>query len=355
MLQLQDYGRAEHGLSAYYVQVQSGILVSWSTRFGDHVTNGCSYTCGARWRTCACTEEDQAQREVEIAERLARYNAVVQAEEAEVREAIAAVERAERQVAAEREAEEREIEEARQAEEEEEFLRREDERVEGINQHFTQLRADLERVILQQKQAIASRHEKELPKLEQMEEDLLDINISRKRDRQATLERASIAAINDEKIKELRRQHRAILLATLQRHTDDQDAVFLQPIRGPETQRGLITSHVLDTLMAAQDAERRTLESQHERELRKWRHRGALALQEFDSIMMEERLRFGKIHAARMYDVRRALTQARRQIHADWKWLETLEKVRAVMINEDQNRLVRSGADAPVTEVQANG
>ena len=279
---------------------------------------------------------------------------MVQAEEAEVREAIAAVERAERQVAAEREAEEREIKEARQAEEEEELLRREDERVESINQYFTQLRAILERVVLQQKQAIVSRHEKELPKLEQMEEDLLDVNISRKRDRQATLERASIAATNDEKINELRRQHRVVLLQTLKRHTRDQDAVFLQPIRGLETQRGLITSRVLDRLMVAQEAERSTLEAQHERELSKWRHRGALALQEFDSIMLEERLRFGKIHAARMDEVRRALTEARREIHADWKWLEILEKVRVAMIDEDQSRMIRSGADAPVADLQAD-
>lgn len=268
-----------------------------------------------------------------------------------MREAIAEVERAERQVAAEREAEERELEEARQAEEEEEFQRREDERLEGINRYFMQLRAVLERVLLQQKQAIASRHEQELPKLERMEEDLLDLNISRRRDRQATLERASIAAVNDEKITELRRQHRAILLTTLKRHTDDQDAVFLQPIRGPEIQRGRITSRVLDILMAAQDAERRTLEAQQERELRKWRRRGALALQEFDSIMMEEKLRFGKIQATRMDEVRRALTQARQQSHADWKWLETLEKVRIIMIEEDQTRMIRLGADAPVLEL----
>lgn len=285
---------------------------------------------------------------MEIAERLARFNAEVQAEEAEVREAIAAVERAERQVAAEREAEERKNEEARQTEELEELTRMEYARVEGINDYFEHLRAMLENVILQQKEAITSRHEAEIPKLEKMETDLTDVNVSKERTRQVTLERASILAGNDEKIRDLRRQHRADLMQTLKRHRDDQDAVFLQPIRGPETQRGFITEGVLELLLEAQECERKTLQAQQEREVAKWCARGTRALEEFDAIMREEQARFAKVHAARMEGIRRSLTTARNGADADWKWFHRLVHAREVMIDEDERRMIMSGSDAPV-------
>lgn len=265
-----------------------------------------------------------------------------------MREAIAAVERAERQVAAEREAEERRNEEARQAEELEELTRMEYTRVEGIHGYFEHMRVTLERVVRHQKQAITTRHQSEIPKLEKMEFDLTDVNVSKERTRQVTLERASIVASNDEKIVELRRQHRTDLVRTLKRHRDDQDAVFLQPIRGPETQRGFITEGVLETLLEAQEIERKTMQAQQEREIAKWRGRGARALNEFDAIMREEQARFAKVHAGRMERIRHSLTTARKGADADWKWFDRLAQARDVMIDEDERRMVMSGSDAPV-------
>lgn len=313
-----------------------------------------SYTCGARWRTCACTEADQARREAEIAERLARFNAEVQAEEAEVREAIAAVERAERQVAAEREAEEQRNEEVRQAEELEEVTRMEEARVEGINDYFEQLRATLEKVVAQQKAAITTRHESEIPRLEKLEADLMNVNVSKERTRQVALERASIVASNEGKIVGLRRQHRIDLMHTLKRHRDDQDTVFLQPIRGPETQRGFITAGVLELLLEAQELERKTLQAQQEREIAKWRARGVRALEEFDAIMREEQARFAKVHAARMEGIRSSLTMARNGARADWKWFDRLVQARHVMIDEDERHMIVSGSDAPVLPARLN-
>lgn len=278
----------------------------------------------------------------------------MQAEEAEVREAIAAVERAERQVAAEREAEERENEEARQAEELEELTRMEYTRVEGVNNYFELLRATLERVVQQQKQAIMTRHESEIPKLEKEEADLTDVNVSKERTRQITLERASIVATNDEKIVELRRQHRTDLMHTIKRHRDDQDAVFLQPIRGPETHRGFITEGVLEMLLEAQETERKTMQTQQEREIAKWRGRGLRAVEEFDAIMREEQARFAKVHSARMERIRDALNTARMGAEADWKWFDRLVQAREVMIDEDERRMVMSGSDAPDVLSRAN-
>jgi hypothetical protein len=85
-----------------------------------HITCKCSaqfcYTCGARWRTCSCTEVDQQRRQTEIAERRTASDAQSRQEEEEITRAIAAIEEMERREAEERarETEERERREALQ-------------------------------------------------------------------------------------------------------------------------------------------------------------------------------------------------------------------------------------------------
>lgn len=307
-----------------------------------------SYTCGAKWRTCECTEADQTRRETEATERLARYEAETRAEEDEVRAAIAAVEEAERRVAEEREAEERAAEEARQAEEAEEATRIEYERVEGINDYFQWLRGELRKIDLEQKQAIASRHEMhDIPDVVRMQTDLASDSVYKRRMRQITSERGMILADHDKKIQEVRQQHRVILIEAIKRHRDDQDAVFLQPIQGPETNRGTITENVLTMLMGAQELEIKTREAHHEREIRKWRSRSAAQLAEFDEIMHEEQSRFEKLHHAQTDRVTAALRSAEAHIASDWKWFDTLVAARIVMLAEDENRMIMSGADAP--------
>lgn len=307
-----------------------------------------SYTCGAIWQTCECTEADQTQREAEIAERLAKYEAETQAEEAEVRAAIAAVEEAERRVAQEREAEERAAEEARQAQEAEEATRLEYERVEGINDFFQELRKMLERIDSQQKEAIAHRHDMhDIPNIQRMQTELSSDSICQKRIRQIDSERASILANNRAKIQDLRRQHRAFLHETIKRHRHDQDEVFLQPIVGPETRRGALTENILNSLMESQEYEKKIVRSQQAREISKWQARGAAQVAEFDEIMHEEKTRFEKIHAAKTEGVTHALKTARAQIYSDWKWVDTLVAARQVMLVEDETRMIMSGADAP--------
>lgn len=308
-----------------------------------------SYTCGAKWQTCECTEADQKQREAEIAERLARYEAESRAEEAEVRAAIAAVEEAERRVAAEREAEERATEAVRQAQEAEEATRIEYERVEGINDYFQLLRGELQKIDIQQKEAIASRHEMhEIPSIARIQADLTSEGVYQKRVRRIATERGTILASSDKKIRELRQSHQTTLIATIQRHRDDQDTVFLQPIRGPETQRGAITENVLTALIAAQDLEIHTLQSQQEREIRKWQSRGAVQLAEFDAIMHEETIRFEKLHRVKADHLTAELKKVESSVASDWKWWEMLVAARTIMLDEDENRMIMSGADAPM-------
>ncbi|KAL8659247.1 MAG: hypothetical protein Q9226_000517 [Calogaya cf. arnoldii] len=51
--------------------------------------------CGARWRTCACTEDDQAEQARQTGGNLERVKVAARAEEEEIRAAIVAVEDAE--------------------------------------------------------------------------------------------------------------------------------------------------------------------------------------------------------------------------------------------------------------------
>jgi hypothetical protein len=87
-----------------------------------------SYTCGARWKTCSCTEDDQAERRRELATRRAQKLK----EEAELEEVLAQVAVAER-----REREQRILDEKRQ------LQTMEVARVESILTRFETLRSEL--------------------------------------------------------------------------------------------------------------------------------------------------------------------------------------------------------------------
>ena len=307
-----------------------------------------SYTCGARWRTCDCTEVDQALREAEIAERLEAYNDEVRAEEADVKAAIAAVEAAERRMTREREADERAAEDERRIKEAEEAMRIECERIESVRDYFQQLRDFLEKIDVQQKHAISNRHSAfDQPNIVRMKADLASADMFTRRVAQISAERDEIVASNKAKLSEIRERHHDTLRQTIRRHRNDQDTVFLQPIPGPERHRASLVDRTLTMLMAAQDTERNVLQGQQDRELRKWIARGATRLQEFDEIMREERVRFGKLHLSRTEEITRSLERAVAQLDADWKWFDLIVDERLDMLKEEENRMIMSGADAP--------
>lgn len=91
-----------------------------------HITCKCGaqfcYTCGAAWRTCECTELDEANRKRRIQEAKEQRDRLAAEEERDLAAAIAAVEEAERREAEERERLERLIalEEERRRQQEEE-------------------------------------------------------------------------------------------------------------------------------------------------------------------------------------------------------------------------------------------
>lgn len=296
-----------------------------------------SYTCGARWRTCACTEADQARREGEIAARLARFEADQRAEEEEIRAAIAAVEEAERQLRKEREAEEACLEaEAR------EMTKREFERLQDINDHFEYLRGVLDRIRLQQRQAIERRHDREWGEIDMMKDKLESPDAAVERERCVASEREKIATMTEGTIKTLQRRFATEMMDTITRHRKDQDELMAISVDNPDQDADIMKADILQELMPAQELERSTLKSQQAREIAKWKARGEQSLRAFDSTMVCLKLR---LEEAEKINVR--AKEMKQRVFADTKWFEAVFLERTIMLSEDERKLILSGSDAP--------
>ena len=295
-----------------------------------------SYTCGAKWRTCACTEQDQARRQMEVAERRKRMEAQAREEEAQIRAAIAAVEAAERELVVEREAER-----ARLAEESRRMSEKEYERLDGIQRFFENLRSIMDRVRREQSEAIDKRHKAEV-------EEIALPGICTKPDGVALAEshvaseRAKVIAVTDSKVRELQRKHAKELVGTIARHRKDEDNYLLKPVP-PEVQNADVKkAAVHEMLLSAQQLERTTLKSQHIHEIQKWQKRGAMALQDFNKRMERERQQVEDANRAARFAL-----MTKRQLFSDWKWFDAIFLDRTLMLGEDERRMIMSGADAP--------
>ena len=295
-----------------------------------------SYTCGAKWRTCACTEQDQVRRQHEIAQRRERMEAQARAEEAEMRAAIAAVEAAERELAAEREAEE-----ARLAEESRRITARENERLDGIQRFFAHLREALDRIRTEQTEAMSKRHKAEIEEIVKPEIPMRYGEVAFE-EASAASERAKVVANTDTKIRELQRQHAKELVETISRHRKDEDAFLLRPCPLKVKDADLKKEAVHEMLLSAQQLERTTLKTQHIHEIQKWQKRGALALDDFDRKMGRQRAQMEEANQVARFE-----TMTKRQIFSDWKWFDAVFLDRALMLGEDERRMIMSGADAP--------
>ncbi|KAL8634934.1 MAG: hypothetical protein Q9228_007524 [Teloschistes exilis] len=260
-----------------------------------HITCRCGaefcYTCGARWQTCSCTEEDQVRRTREIRRNLEKLEAAARAEEEEIRAAIAAVEAAERQAAEERAEQERILEEER-AEEARKLTEREFRRVEGIVQHFNHLREILEQVRQHQDSALNRRHEHEIDDLIKQEDELAALESSPSEELAET-KRAQIIAESDAKIQALKKKHAIELMQTRTRHRKDEDDFLLlltttttsdddDPNETSNNDDGVDAATKHETLLSAQELERSTLRAMHARAIATRRKHTHFRIQSFE-------------------------------------------------------------------------
>ena len=296
-----------------------------------------SYTCGAKWRTCSCTEADQARRDREIAARLAQFEADQRAEEEEVRAAIAAVEEAERQLREEREAEESRLEaEAR------EMTKQEFGRLQNIDDHFEYLRGVLDRICLQQRQAIERRHGREWAEIDMVKDKLDAPEAAAERKHFVASEREKIVMVSQGNVKTLQRKFATEMMETITRHRKHQDDIMSMKINNSDQDSEIVRADFLQELMPVQELERSTLKSQQAYELAKWKARGEQSLKDFDSKMVSLKLR---LEEAERINVR--VKEMKKRVLADMKWFEAIFLERTMMLGEDERKLILSGTDAP--------
>ena len=149
-------------------------------------------------------------------------------------------------------------------------------------------------------------------------------------------------------IKAARKKHANQLLETIGRHRKDQDTYIIKSSEAKERHLDVDQTAVLDQLLQAQNLERSTLRWQQKREVQKLQKRAELMLQDFDDkieIARKERLQVQVQEADEVTRMRAAL---KKQADADWKWFEAIFRDRAVMLGEDEQRMVLSGAGAPL-------
>ncbi|KAL9017530.1 MAG: hypothetical protein Q9185_005153 [Variospora sp. 1 TL-2023] len=313
---------------------------------GSLVCTHCSYTCGARWKTCACTEEDQARRTRTIRANLEQQDAAAQVEAEEIRAAIAAVELVEQQ------AEEARMEEERRQED----LRalHEAERVDRISRHFNRLRDILMVVQLAQSDALAARHGREVERMEEKKRALEASTAARLSavEKAEQREKARIVNATETKIEALGQKHAAQLMETRSRHRRDEDACFAQLAERDfmtsvlwQATRAGDAAAVLDTLLVAQGQERAALRQAQGWEVEKRKENGAVELRLFEERVGKEEERRRKS----VEDGRRALGvqwgRVRRRQEAERRWVEVLVGERMRMLAEDEERMVSRGGD----------
>lgn len=162
------------------------------------------YVCGVKWRTCHCTEVDEANRQEELTRRRRERQTALDIEAAEIARAIAEVEALERREAEEhQQQQEQEDLEAQLAQLEEEHLieeearRQEAERLEreyretlrvSVAETCNDLQTTLENIIHAQKQMVDSRHLQSERHFSKQREEQLIMQQKQNQELQSTME-----------------------------------------------------------------------------------------------------------------------------------------------------------------------
>ena len=246
-----------------------------------HITCKCKaefcYTCGAVWRTCNCTEDDEAERKRRVRNAKKEREKTVAREEQEILDAIAAVEEMERREVEEaarveawriqREEEvarERAAAEERQRIEEQERLENHQRDVEAsVDARHAALTAILSQINSYQQSNLTNRHFTDTDGLRSVAAQIQE---------KYTSDASRLSAMLESNIKQrqirLANIHASNTSKLVQQHDDQQDETFLSlqlHLRG-KPDRETRTEAIMNKLRAAQAAEQVELDLQHEGE-----------------------------------------------------------------------------------------
>lgn len=236
------------------------------------------YVCGSRWPTCSCTERDADTKRANVRERRQRRDEALDAEAADIAQAIAEIEEMERQ-----EEEARRLEEERIRREEEEMLvilefqRKEEEAARlaaaklaeqewlrileaSCKEDCEKIQKVLQQVIDYQKAALISQHEEQLTAEEKKREETTE-NI--KKQLSKVLE--NISKRYETQIEALVNKHETELCNLNTEQDEEEDSVFVQMqvrLRGKPNKEAR-TEKVLDDLHKQHLEQREELRASH--------------------------------------------------------------------------------------------
>lgn len=338
MLQLSGDGRTYSRMQAHHLQMRIRVLVCSST--GSLPTTRAerpySYTCGAIWQTCACTEIDQAQRRQRIRQQTNAQDAAARAEEVAIAAAIRAVEEAERREAEEAERQERlrqEAETQRLAEEAEAARLRDAIRVADINKRFVDLQSTLEELHCLQQKSLRRRHDIEMKKIKE------DITLSQLAfDAKRAFERAMMKKTNQSSMQQLNAEHQTILHGMVTRHEEEEDELFLalQVHLRKKSNRDARQTAMIEKTKKAQLEERQEFEDRLSNAVEQMRRRQIKETEDLEVTLLRERDSTVDI------ELKNAETVARK-VFADRMWFDMLVDERRSMLEVDERGLVEGG------------
>ena len=297
-----------------------------------HITCTCGaqfcYTCGARWKTCRCTEIDQVQRQRNLAAARAaaqKRREVEREEEAALQADIEAIAEQER-----KEVEQRLLEERRQ------IVRIESERVAGITAYYNHLRTQLQDLQQMQRQHIEQRHESTLANLEF---ELANIKV-----RQQKLEK--------------RRSQQGESVESV--HQQWQRQVFTDFVRHHQYQAALLDSfqdcsNKEDMSARASEIEDLILIQEKQRKVRDDRFARKIAEIEKGTQADDSNRLHSKTTESREAEIEQARQQievTRENFETEGKWVDFARTECLSLINEDEVHFIQTGADAPPTGVE---
>lgn len=216
------------------------------------------------------------------------------------------------------------------------------ERLSNIADYYEYLRGVLECVRLQQRHALEKRHDQEWAEIDRIRDEIESPETTAARERTFNAEKAKIVGEMEAKIRELQRSHAHTMRETITRHRKAEDELLAASMSAEDIETETTYATRLDNLMPLHEAERSALNTTQKRQVQTWRERFETQLGDFDAK--------GKILQLRLKDledISRREKDLKSKITADSKWFELLFDERIIMLSEDQNRMMNSGADAP--------
>ncbi|OJD15807.1 hypothetical protein AJ78_03987 [Emergomyces pasteurianus Ep9510] len=312
-----------------------------------HITCKCGsefcYTCGARWRTCNCTEDDQRRRQTEIETRRLERDRQVEKEAAEIAEAIAQIERMEREEAMERERREEE----QRLKEEEEVREKELKRMMYIADRLRSLRTALSNVNEFQQSQLNKRHENAAHNLQRR---AMAGTSELEQQRQKLL--AGLRANQKQRMDQLVAAQTAEVDSMTARHEEEEDDTFLtvsRRLKG-KSNRESREKAILDKLEAAQASEMQDLKQTHQLAKLNQEQNNALELAALEAGLARD---YTSTREAELDTV----FKLAQMVIIDRSWLTAAVEKRWKMLDEYRARLIDTGMDIeelPAVEVVPN-